>query len=70
MRDVKAFARTFHLLPDALGSWTRSYEYGDHGRGVEDYHKTLIDVARVVGVPEPANRHIRRFVQLDRLPLT
>ena len=59
---MKAFAGTLHLLPDALGSGAGSYEHGDHGRGVEDYHGALIDFARVVGVPEPADRQVRRLV--------
>jgi hypothetical protein len=58
---MKALAGTLHLLPVALGPWARTYEHGDHGRGGEDYHKTLIDVARVVGISEPANRHVRRL---------
>ena len=70
MGDVKALARTLHLPPDAFGLRIPAHEHGDHGRSVKDYHGVLIDVAGIVGVPEPTYRHVRRLVQLDRFPLT
>ena len=68
MRDVEALAGSLYLLPDALGSRPRTHEYGYHRRGVEDYQSPLVDVARIVSIPEPAYRDIRRLVKLDRFP--
>ena len=68
MRDVEALPRSLYLLSDALGFQSRIHEYGYHRRGVEDYQSPLVDIARIVSIPESANRHFRRFVQLDRFP--
>ena len=68
MRDVEALLRSLYLLPDAFGSQTRTHEYGYYRRSVEDYQSPLVDVARIVSIPEPAYRDVRRLVKLDRFP--
>jgi len=65
MRNVEALARSFYPLPQALGLLARTEEHGYYRRGIEDYQRLLAEVARIVGVPEPTYRHVRRLVKLD-----
>ena len=62
MRDVEALVRSLYPLPDALGPLVRTYEYGYYRRSIEDYQDVLAEIARIVGVPEPTYRHVRRLV--------
>ena len=62
MRNVEVLVRSLYPLPDELSPLARTYEYGYYRRGVENYHSLLAEVARIVGVPEPTYRHIRRLV--------
>ena len=70
VRHVNGLSRALDPFPDRLGGWPGIQEDPNHGGGVQDDQRLLAEVARVVGVSHPADRDLRRLVQLNRFPAT
>jgi len=68
VRDVHLFGLP-EPTPYAGGALPEVKKHRHRRRSVNDDHKTLLYVARVVGVPHPADRDLRRLVYFDWLEL-
>ena len=70
VQHVNAFSRALDPFPNRLGVRPRVQEDRNHGGGVQDDQRPLAEFARLVGVSHPADRDLRRLVQLNRFLVT